>query len=209
MSHRRSPAAQQTRLLRRMIDPVVWAVFLALHIKRREHGITVIVSDTSMPETEALTRIRGVLGLLRATDPLRFRWIERYVRHIVVWPGDYTAYDRRGGIHVSGRYLRAAPEAVLAGGLVHEAVHLRIQRCRVQYEPRLRERIETRCTREQAAFLRNVPGRGPSWAADAEADLAAPWWTEEHRRARVERAGKQAGLAAWATKLLRRFSSDE
>jgi hypothetical protein len=205
---RRTSAEFQPRLLRRAIDPVLWTVFLALHTKRQEHGITVIVSDTSMTEAEALDRVRRVLRFLHGTDPLRFRWVQRYVRHVVVWPGDYTAYDRRGGIHLSGRYLHAAPEAIVAGGLVHEAVHLRIQRCRIEYRPRLRERIETICTREQAAFLRKVPGSGSSWAADAEADLAQPWWTEEDRQARVERAGKQAGLSAWARKLLRRFSSD-
>lgn len=67
-------------------------------------------------------------------------------------------------------------------------VHLRVETLGIPYEPSQRERIETLCVREEADFLKRLQTRqGAIWADEAIAGLKTPWWTEDHRAARVRR----------------------
>lgn len=153
-------------------------VFLRLYRKHRVCGIPVVVTDPRTDLNGFLTRIKLALELLRDADPRRFRIVARFVNHILVWPGDHTAYDGWGGIHLASRHVLSSGPTILASAFVHEATHLRIARRGIPYAKRLRRRIETLCVKEQASFLRKVPGEGPERAEEVEAGLAEPWWTE-------------------------------
>jgi hypothetical protein len=193
---------QRTRWLRRVSDRLLKTVFFAMHARRRIAGVTCTFSEASVPQAELVSRLELAFDELRRVDPKRWRDFRRFVAHVIVWPGDYTAYDRWGGIHLSGAYLLRAPSTVLAGGLVHEAAHLRIARAGVEYRPSSRARIEARCVREEVEFLRRVPGDGDRLASEAESQLTAPWWTEGMRHERVRRMAKSADLPEWVTALI-------
>lgn len=190
--------------LRRIRDQLLKAIFFATHEKRRIHGILCVVSDVSVPREELLSRLGAVFEDLQRLDPRRWSGFKRLVKHVIVWPGDYTAYDRWNGVHLSAAYLLKAPTIILAGGMVHEAAHLRIARAGVSYEPSVRARIEARCVREEADFLRRIPEDGERLACDAERQLSTPWWTEEMRRERVVRLARDADIPEWVSKLLMR-----
>jgi hypothetical protein len=153
-------------------------VFLGLYHKHRVCGITVVVTDPRTEVKDFLARIELALELLRDADPRRFRIVERFVNHILVWPGDHTAYDGWGGIHLASRHVLESGSAILASALVHEATHLRIAKRGIPYARRLRSRIERACVKEQAAFLRRLPGEGPRRADEVEAGLQDPWWND-------------------------------
>ena len=167
------------RCLRRTVSRVSRAAFFIVHKKYDVSGVVVIVSDPVAPIVDSLQKVRAALDLIATTDARCYRIVKKYVRHVIVWPGDYTAYDRWGGIHFAREYLEDANTPLVAAGLVHEATHLRIARSGIPYDPELRARIEALCVREQAAFLRRVADpRGEAWAIEAEEHLSRPWWIE-------------------------------
>lgn len=182
-------------------DRALGWVFLRLHRRYRVGGMTVILSDTSAAGDLSLQRIGSALDTLRSLDPARAARVGRWVKHVIVWPGHYTAYDKWGGIHLASRHL-AAPPVILASALVHEATHLRIAKRGIPYDPARRARIEKLCVQEQAAFLRKAPIDGPRWADQVEQGLNEPWWTEADREARVHRSLQEAQLPDWLAPLL-------
>jgi hypothetical protein len=192
--------------LRHAIDWVMRVVFMAVSRSQYVLGVRVIVSDTTVVEADCVAKLEAALILLRGVDARRFGQVRRYVAHVIVWPGDHTAFDRWGGIHFESRYLLDAPSEIVAAGLVHEAVHLRIERYGIEYRGSLRARIEHCCVREQAAFLRLLPGEGHRFAEEAEAALSNPWWTESMQDERVRRAARQVGLSERTASILQWWS---
>lgn len=190
--------------MKRALGRVVGKLFLRLHDRDVIRGVTVVLSDPRADRPTCLKSIQAALDLLYELDRRRFEALRRSVKHILVWPGSYTAYDKWGGIHLAARHVSGVPAPILASALVHEATHLRIVRRGIPYDNHLRSRIEALCVREQAAFLRKVPGRGAEWANEVEAGLKEPWWSEADRRARVQRSLEEAGLPGWVEPLLYR-----
>jgi hypothetical protein len=121
-----------------------------------------------------------------------------------VWPGPYTAANKWGGVNISAEYLMIADERRLAGTLVHETTHLRIARLGVPYRTSMRKRIEGICIREEARFLRKIPGSGEDLATEVEAELELEWWTDESHDRMVDQAVKRGELPRWAARLVRR-----
>ncbi len=193
-------------LWKRAGDWVMKALFMLAHRRYDVHGIAVVISDSSADSLAVLERLRSVTRTIEDVDPRRWKKVLAEIRHIIVWPGDYTAYDRWGGIHLSTRYLMGAPVGIVAGGLVHEGVHLRIARAGIGYQPPLRARIEAICVKEQAAFLAQLPGDGPRWARDALNDLDEPWWTDSARAERIDRVSAEAAVSAKTAAVVKRLS---
>lgn len=191
-----------TSLARGLFDRIAYLAFRMLHRRRIVHGIDVMLSDATADADACVSRLQAALDLLRKIDERRFAVVTRYVRHLIVWPGHYTAYDRWGGVHLAARHLLQAPVELLASALVHEATHLRIANRGIRYRPELRARIEAACVREEAAFLRHVPNLEESWLAELEACLNTPWWEESDRRERINRAFSKAGVPLWLASLV-------
>lgn len=179
------------------------ATLLRFYPRNTVSGIRVIFTDPNVERGTCLSRLSDGLRTLESIDPRRYRGVHRFVAHIVVWPGHFTAYDSLGGIQLASWYLLAISDLQLASALVHEATHLRIAGRGIEYRARNRERIERLCVKEQAAFLRQV-SPGHELAADIERALSIPWWTEEMHAADMERVMSDAGLPAWLGPLLNR-----
>lgn len=182
------------------------ALVLRLYQQRYVDGVQIIFTDLGIDRDHCLSQLAAVFETLQRVDERDFAAVKRYVRHIVVWRGRYTAYDRLGGIHLSSSWLIDSSPAALASALVHEAAHLRIAKCGIKYEGDKRARIERVCVKQQAAFLRKVCDGGADLAAEVDQSLATPWWTDRAHRERVERLVSDAGLPAWLAPLLHRRS---
>lgn len=191
---------------KRAADLTMKALFMLAHRRHMVRGIPVVISDPQANIRAVLERLLSVTGTIADVDPRRWKKVLSNVRHIIVWPGDYTAFDRWGGVHLSTRYLMGASAGLVAGGLVHEGTHLRIARSGIRYQPEARARIEALCVKEQAAFLAQLPGDGPRWAEDALRDLEDPWWTEAARGERIDRVSAEAGLTARTAEVVKRLS---
>lgn len=174
--------------------------------RRRVYGVDLVVSDPNADIVEFFDKCTSALRMLAEKHPHGLRMVTRYLAHIELWPGSYTAFDRRGGMHISYNFFSRSSIELLASGIVHEAVHVRIKQRKIEYQEHLRERIEAICVREQANTLRAL---GKQDLADAAVDcLAQPWWTPEALMHDVDTSLAQVGTPAAVGRLvkwLRRF----
>lgn len=198
-------SSDNDRRIRRMKQVFRFLAPLTLGLFPRESlgGLRVIFTDLRVPRDRCLSALEQALQLLAATDSRNHRRVLRYTRYVVVWAGHYFTVDRRGGVHAAAPFLLEGDPAQVASLLVHEAVHLRIQRHGVRTTPSNIERVERRCTGEQADFLRRIPGDGEQWAADVEEALEDKWWNERSRREHVERLMHDLRMPRWLRPLVR------
>lgn len=134
---------------------MVRTVFLCLYERKDIKGIRIALGKDD-PEDVA-NAIEGAIELIKTQGGWSWHIVDKYVQHIVVWPGDHTAYDSLGGIHLASTHVREWSKQFLASALIHEATHLRIRSAGIRYTPDLRGRIEAICAKTQAAFLQRLP----------------------------------------------------
>jgi hypothetical protein len=194
--------------LNRVLFLVGWAV-LVMRRSTDVVGVRMMISDPAVDRIRCTAKLDDALQLLAAVDPNALRRVQQRVRHVLVWPGDYTAYDVWGGVHLASSHLMSARPAILAGMLVHEATHLRIAACGIPYAPEVRARIEEACVRQEAAFLRKVPEGGEEAAASTMESLQMPWWGEDERYQRIHRSGTDSGRPAWLSDLIFRLGEGD
>src|SRR5262249_31991719 len=153
---------------------LIGRIVLRLQRGYEVRGVRIIVTAPNVKPEECIERIEAALTLIERTEARAARLFSRIVRHVLVWPGTYTAYDKLGGIHLAADDLLSASPLVLASAFVHEATHLRIERLGVPYDEEIRARIEGICVREQASFLSLVPPDGPRLARQVLEGLGEP-----------------------------------
>jgi hypothetical protein len=197
--NRRACHRIKRRLIRRLL-----MIPSVLFETRMVEGVQIVLSETEVDEQSVMKKLSSVLQAMARVDPLKSEQFRRGVQQITIWPGDTTAFDRMGGIHLSASYLLGqSPEAV-AAALVHELTHLRIANSGVPYHPSLRERIETICVRKEAAFLRRAGGiHATAMAEEVLSGLHNPWWTRDERRARIRANLERGNLPGWLARFFR------
>lgn len=178
-----------------------WAGCLIVHLfpKRYDAGIRVIFTDLDADRDDCVARIKDALALTEQ-GPRRYRLLRNRLRFVVVWAGDYCYADSFGGVHLPARDVAGVSALALASVFIHEAMHVRISRMGIAYLPAYRERIETLCIREQAAFLRsaqNNPDDSEDMARAAELVLDFPWWTNAERSSNRERLLEEHAIPEW------------
>ena len=132
------------------------------HIGERAvaHGYTIIVdNDDAAQRMMAFTIVSDALARIASSAPHTDRRMRRDVHQILVMPAKTAAYFHPGTILIPCHAFDEADSDAVAGYIVHEAVHARIEKHRIRYWPDLQARIERRCLREQIAFLASRPGR--------------------------------------------------
>jgi hypothetical protein len=179
---------------------VVAKLLLRAYGSDAARGLPIAVAASAPDETALRYSLAEAIRLLEEADVRRWRVVKRYVGHIVIWDGDYTAFDKLGGIHLSAEHLRTWPRSYLASALVHEAIHLRLAARGIRYGAEVRDRIEALCTREQAAFLARLSAAGKATGVALTESLQEPWWTDAERVARIQR--NLPDLPQWIRRLV-------
>jgi hypothetical protein len=188
---------------------IIWGGehLLALLDDEFAFGIPLVDSLPEEDESARADRVRAALALIRDVDPHRFARLRRDVRRIFIAPIVGAQYDPRNRSIMLTDPLRMSVAAV-AGTLVHEATHARIDGCGIRYEPELRERIESICVHAEVDFLRRAPGE----EAEADTQLAAlrgePWYTNERIESRRRRNMEALHVPEWLWKVLRFLTGD-
>jgi hypothetical protein len=191
-----------------LLRTVVASAVLHLYPHRNLGRIRIIFADIDIDRSVAMERLEGAFKVLDATDASRSRHVHRYVRRIVVWAGHFTFATPPKSVYLASSHLLTGSSIELASTLVHEAVHLRIERHGIRFERTLRERIEHRCILEQTSFLRRQGAEGEEMAELYEEQLeVAPWWTDESQSNDVERVIKDVGIPRWVAALLGKSQS--
>jgi len=180
---------------------LVWRVLLASLVpSRRSDGVRVYFLGVPEPFDGYAAKMASALIVLRGKDARQYQMVRRYIRRLVVWCGEFSmAKERAGMVLISAHSMASCTDVRLAALLIHEATHLRISQKGIMYEANVRERIERRCTREQADFLRSVGEHAV--AVELEAALSRPWWTDEIMESRRSQAYEQLHVSNWGRRL--------
>jgi hypothetical protein len=122
-----------------------------------------------------LQRVEAALGLIKTWDRPRYNRLTRdldriWVRRIASGAGHLD--HRLWACILDERFVLAesTDAEMIAGAIVHEAVHARLDRGGFDYEEDQRERVEAICNRRMLAFARKLPD-GSGVRAWAEANL--------------------------------------
>lgn len=188
-------------------EPFTERLLLKLCNTRIVHGLPIFGYDKSMDRVEA------ALSLIRLHDPLRYRRLLQDVRRIWLRP----LIGALGRFHpstwtcaIDNRFVLEDETTVemLASVIVHEATHARLWRRGIQYDERIRKRVELACVRQELAFSAKLPnGSTASEQAERrfvhtqELDLS-----DDARRDRfgyhLEQVSLDIGLPRWVVRLL-------
>lgn len=182
-----------------------WFLWRLSH-HERAHGFDLAWAVDSAALPLARARLREGLDLLDETWP---RWASRarqYVRRIqVVSVLDASAqwHQHRAQIELNQEYLCSptTSAADIAGLLVHEATHARIDAARIPYLPRMRVRIERACISEQIRFALAL--ESPDDSARLATHYRENWrsaeaiWSPEQADHHATAALSRAGMPQW------------
>jgi hypothetical protein len=192
-----------------LLDRAVGRLSLTLSHVREVRGFDVRAFDETRLAKPLLDKVDAALLLLTSYDPVRLARIRRDLGCLFIRPaaGNLAEYHRSlRECVLDPEYLAAADTtpALIAGTIVHEATHARLDSLGFGYAPALRARIERLCFEAEIAFARRLPD-GSAVIAMAQRQLAQdPWvWTDEAQRARGIRALAKLGVPRWLLRLLR------
>ena len=188
------------------LSEVLGTLIIRLYPKRHVAGTRVIFTDLDVDRDESAARIEQAIEVIGSSGE-HYRKLLARVRFVVVWAGDYCFADGFGGVHLPSVDILGISTHALASVIVHEAVHIRINRMGIQYLPDYRERIENLCITAQATFLRCAPDNpddAEDMARTAESVLASPWWTAAQREENIRQLLTDNRLPIWLLAVLRR-----
>ena len=176
--------------------------FLRLFPRRELRGFRIVFTDLDADRAVVLSRLDASFALIEHTDLRRYWLLKRYLREVVVWGGHYSAAVPPRAIQLSRLHFLEDATLELASVLIHEVTHLQITHYGIPYHEKLRERIERRCVREQAEFLRAQGEEGVLIADVYEKALDSAWWTDQAHVADIERLVTDADMPRWLIPLM-------
>jgi hypothetical protein len=110
----------------------------------------------------SLRRIEDALALIEQCDSLSYSRVTRDLKRIwvnLVAVGNANFQRSLQACVLDERYVLSETTTAerLALTIIHEATHARLERCGINYDEKLRPRIEAACRRRELAFTRKLP----------------------------------------------------
>jgi hypothetical protein len=153
---------------------------LAMHAMIRDSPSTRVgdmaVVDLSGCDHSAdrLSKLTSAIGVVREIQPWRYSQLQRYVCRVIIIPDGGQMYDfDLKACMFDVPFVDRCDVATLAGALVHETTHARLDAIGIRHRSADRPRIEQLAVRAQAHFLRaagaddtpeaTIAGTGPEW----------------------------------------------
>ena len=193
------------RIFLRPLDMLAHRAIIYSAPRRRVHGILTSCSDDDVDCDVFFEKIQQALDLIGRYDKRRLERMKRNVKAIALGLPAYNYYASSvAAVLLSAEWFPTASAKNIAGVLVHEATHARLDQAGHRTYAENRERHEKICIAEQLAFARRLPNS----EALVNAILRVAehsWWDEAGRRTLVEQAVEGHGLPDWLKRLLVRF----
>lgn len=203
------------RLLGHVTDLMTWPFKVALlrtamrlWPSARVDGFQIVTLAGPAPELASVAEpIKNALRVIREHAPRRFARLQFDVRRFVVVSvtGPEYIHSIRACM-LSSSYIKTATAEDLAMTIVHEATHARLSAIGIRYTAGMRDRMERRCIREEAAFAKALPD-GENLATLVLAKREHPWWSEEQEFERRVRQLRELGRPEWYIRVYRRLWS--
>ncbi|AZO45514.1 hypothetical protein EJ076_32700 [Mesorhizobium sp. M7D.F.Ca.US.005.01.1.1] len=120
-----------------------------------------IIYDADKGDKSA-DKVAAALHLIQVMDPVRYRRVVRDLKQIWITtiPGAAGQFVRSTSTcELDERFVTGEHISIeeVAGAIVHEATHARLDQCGIGYEERLRTRVEEVCMRRELAFAAKLP----------------------------------------------------
>ncbi|MFZ1104523.1 MAG: hypothetical protein WAN86_17020 [Hyphomicrobiaceae bacterium] len=144
-----------------------------------------------------LRRVEEALGLIKTYDRPRYDRLTRDLERVWVrlTPSGSAHFDQSlWACILDERFVLAetTDAEMIAGAIVHEATHARLDRCGFRYEEDQRERVEAICNRRMLAFARKLPdGHGVRAWAEANLAVDTSYYVDAALRERAEEGNLQ------------------
>jgi hypothetical protein len=111
---------------------------------------------------QVLSRVEDALHLIKGHDPLYFARVLKNLERVWVrlLPNAGACYQRSVNACVlDERYVLSETTSLeqIAAAIIHEATHARLERWGIDYDEKLRPRIEAICLRRELAFATRLP----------------------------------------------------
>lgn len=106
-------------------------------------------------------KIDSALNLIKSKDPLRYSLLDSVCSNISFWLSDFSScnLEKEGGrIYVSTKDVKINSINNLAAVLVHESLHLYIQKNQISLDP---EKEENYCYKYEMSFVNKLPNPEP------------------------------------------------
>lgn len=102
-------------------------------------------------------KIDSALTLIKSTDSLKYALLDSVCSNVSFWLSDFSSCDLEkdgGRIYISVNDIKLNSINNLAAVLVHESLHLYIQKNKVQLEPKKEENY---CYKYEISFVNKLP----------------------------------------------------
>ncbi|RUU01846.1 hypothetical protein EOD23_20715 [Mesorhizobium sp. USDA-HM6] len=128
--------------------------------KRTVNGM-LVVYDAGKGGRDA-DRVAAALQLIQDFDPIRYRRVVRDLKQIWITtiPGAVGRFVKSTSTcELDERFVLGENTVTehIAGTIVHEATHARLEQQSISYEEKLRDRVEQVCMRRELAFATKLP----------------------------------------------------
>ncbi len=137
-------------------------------------------------------KTRQALDFIKTNDSLNYRRVQRFLRLITDFGigGHYDAHYH--AFHVDRFRLQRETIECYASGIIHEAIHGRLEHCRISYRENA-ARHEYLCKKLQVRFLKKV---GQDELAQT-LQFARDWWLPESKRRYMESLKGEVAKESW------------
>jgi hypothetical protein len=106
-------------------------------------------------------KIDSAITLIKSTDSLKYDLLNSICSNVSFWISDFSSCDMegdKGRIYISARDIKLNSINNLAAVLVHESLHLYIQKNKVVLEPKKEENY---CYKYEMSFVNKLPNAEP------------------------------------------------
>ena len=174
-----------------------WRVLMLISPRSRSHGLDIFdLTAGASRSADHFARVDAALDVIDRYQTRRLLRLKRDVhRFLIVDQTGPEFWPRLHACVLTPRGLSLDDEDV-AVTIVHEATHARLYATGIPYHPKLRDRIERCCVKQEIAFAHSLQ-RGAALAETSRTRLETPWWTPdalfERRLSQLQEAGHPSG----------------
>ena len=193
----------RVQYVERVRPPLVYRAALRMSSVRHVDGLWIGTLD----DESSLMRVEQALLLIKQYDRRRY---DRIILDLErVWArllptGIANFNPALNACELDSRYVLAdtTPTEMLAACIVHEATHARLWRCGIDYEEKLRERVEAACFRRELAFAAMLPdGAYVRYAAEHGLKTPPEYWRDDSSNERAIAGSTEIfrtlGIVSW------------
>lgn len=166
--------------IRVVFAPIIYRVAFAWIVRNAEQETYDNLRLLSLDKDQTFfAKTRQALDLIKTRDPLNYQRVRTFLRLITDFSyGHYDIYHQ--AYHANRFELKEESLESYASGIIHEAIHGRLQRCRTPYRANT-ARHESICKQVQLRFLTRIGAHELAQSLRSTRD----WWLPQAKKEKI------------------------